>query len=41
MSGVACPIAKLLSQFEEAPIEIPFALTPRGKTSATRTHAPG
>jgi hypothetical protein len=30
-----------LSQFEEAPIEIPFALTPRGKTSATRTHAPG
>lgn len=41
MSGVACPMAKLLSQLDEAPIEIPFALTPRGKTSATRTHAPG
>jgi hypothetical protein len=33
--------AKLLSQLEEPPMEIPFALTPRGNTSATRTHAPG
>lgn len=33
--------AKLLSQLEDPPMLIPFARTPRGKTSATKTHAPG
>lgn len=33
--------AKLFSQFDEAPMEIAFARTPRGNTSDTSTHAPG
>jgi hypothetical protein len=36
MGGTKNAIAKLLSQFDEAPMEAPFALMERGNISETR-----